>query len=190
MNADLSLAGKHRGIVEDNNDPLRLGRLKVRVDAAYGGQPVDRLPWAWPCFAYGGMPQMAMFAVPEIGSGVWVEFQWKDGQPDATYPIWTGIWIAQGETPKEVKGPSEEAHYYKVFKTTSGHSLTFCDKPDEEYILLKSKSGHVIRLNDRPGKEFVLIVDKDGNFIKFSDNNIHRHAANNISDTAARIDHN
>jgi hypothetical protein len=133
----MSLAGKHRGIVVDNADPLKLGRLKVRVDAAYGAQPIVDLPWAWPCFAYGGFADAGFYAVPEIGSGVWVEFQWKDGQPDPTHPIWTGVWFAEGDTPAEVEGTPEEAHYYKVFKTTSGHVLTFCDKPGEEFIMIR-----------------------------------------------------
>ena len=149
MPGGLELAGKHRGIVVDNNDPWKLGRLKVRVDAAYGQQPVDNLPWAWPCFSYGGMPQMALYAVPEVGAGVWVEFQWKDGQPDTTCPVWTGVWLAEGETPEEVEGPPEDAHYYKVFKTASGHSLTFCDKPDGEFIRIKDKDGSAIEFKDK-----------------------------------------
>ena len=108
--ANLELAGKHRGIVVDNADPLKLGRLKVRVTEAYGEQSSEVLPWAWPCFAYGGMPQMALYAVPEVGAGVWVEFQWKDGQPDASHPVWTGLWLAQGETPEQVEGSAEDAH--------------------------------------------------------------------------------
>lgn len=32
-----------RGIVVDNNDPKKLGRLKVRIQSAYGDQPVDNL---------------------------------------------------------------------------------------------------------------------------------------------------
>lgn len=149
MSANLELAGKHRGIVEDNADPLKLGRLKVRVRAAYGDQPVDRLPWALPCFTYGGMPQMALYAVPEVGAGVWVEFQWKDGQPDTTCPVWTGSWLANNETPGEVEVGPEDAHYYKVFKTTSGHSLTFCDKPGEEFIRLRDKDGSVIEFKNK-----------------------------------------
>ena len=47
---DSELGGLLRGIVVDNNDPLKLGRIKVRVIAAYGEQPVNNLPWAWPCF--------------------------------------------------------------------------------------------------------------------------------------------
>jgi hypothetical protein len=163
----LSFAGKHRGIVEDNADPLKLGRLKVRVDAAYGAQPVASLPWAWPCFAYGGFADGGFFAIPEAGSGVWVEFQWKDGQPDTTYPVWTGVWLSSGDTPEEVKGPPEEAHFYAVFKTAvAGHKIVMCSKPGEEcirimhgikkqtiefgkdgVIYIKSASGEKLRLN-------------------------------------------
>ena len=143
-NEGLELAGKHMGIVVDNADSLKLGRLKVRVQEAYGEQPVDNLP----CFAYGGMPQMALYAVPEVGAGVWVEFMWKDGQPDATHPVWTGLWLAEGETPEQVEGSAEDAHYYKVFKTTSGHFLTFCDKPGEEFIRLEDKNESYILFKD------------------------------------------
>jgi hypothetical protein len=152
MKSGLEFGGKHRGIVEDNNDSLKLGRLKVRVQAAYGNQPTDSLPWAWPWVAYGGASQMALYAAPEIGAGVWVEFQWKDGKPDPTYPVWTGIWIAEGETPEEVEGPPENAHYYKVFKTTGGHTLTFCDKPEEEFIRIVHGT-----------KKQTIEMDKDGN---------------------------
>lgn len=151
---DFALAGLHRGIVEDNADPLKIGRLKVRVAAAYGNQPVKDIPWAWPCLAYGGMPQMALYAVPEKGAGIWVEFQWKNGKPDPTHPVWKGVWIAEGETPEEVEGSPEDAHHYKVFKTTCGHSITFCDKPGEEYIFIKHGTA----------KQFILL-DKDGNIV-------------------------
>ena len=158
----LTLAGKHRGIVEDNADPLKLGRLKVRVEAAYGAQPVNDLPWAWPCFMYGGFVDCGSYAVPEVGSGVWVEFQWKDEAPDPTHPVWTGVWFAEGDTPAEVEGSPEEAHYYKVFKTPSGHVVTFCDKPGEEFIRIRHGPTGSVR-------EYT----KDGDIIDQSARDIH-----------------
>ena len=109
---------------------------------------------------------MALYTVPEIGAGVWVEFQWKDGQPDTTCPVWTGSWLANNETPGEVEGGPEDAHYYKVFKTTSGHSLTFCDKPGEEFIRLR---------------------DKDGSIIEFKNKNITIHAVGDIIEKGSMI---
>ena len=110
---------------------------------------------------------MCMYAVPEIGAGIWVTFQSKDGKPDTTYPVWLGVWQAQEETPSEVKGNSEDAHYYKEIKTTSGHYIVFCDKPNEEFVEIK---------------------DKNGSYILMKDGNIEIHAAKNMRLTANRID--
>jgi hypothetical protein len=133
----LELAGKHRGIVVDNADPDKLGRLKIRVEAAYGAQPTENLPWAWPCFLSGGTPDCGFFAVPETGACVWVEFLWNNGEPDPASPVWTGVWFPKGGTPAEVGGAPEDAHHYKVFKTPSGHVITLCDKPGEEFIKIE-----------------------------------------------------
>ena len=164
---DSELGGLLRGIVVDNNDPLKLGRVKIRVIAAYGEQPVNNLPWAWPCFPYGGAKEQGFFAVPEKGAGVYVMFQYKDGEPDPTYPVWLGQWHAQNETPSEIAGNSEDAHHYKGFKTTSGHNMIFCDKP---------------------GEEFIEIKDKHGSYIRLKDGDIEIHAERNMKLTAVRID--
>lgn len=175
-----------RGIVVDNNDPLKIGRLKVRVEAAYGQQPIDNLPWAWPCFPYGGASGMCNYAVPEKGAGVWVMFQNKDGQPDTTYPVWLGVWQAQNEVPPEITADSSDAHYYKELRTTSGHYALFCDKPDEEFIEIKDKDSNYVRLDDKDG--YVEVKDKNGSYILMKDGNVEIHAASNMKLTASRID--
>ena len=177
------IAQKHN---TDNNDPKKLGRLKIRIQSAYGDQPVDNLPWAWPCFGYGGAEGMCMFAVPEIGAGVWVMFQNKDGEPDTTYPVWLGVWQAEKEAPEEVTGEAKDAHYYKEIKTTSGHNVVFCDKPDEEFIEIKDKDGNFMRMDDK--NETVEIRDKNGSYILMKDGNIDIHAEGNMKLTASRID--
>lgn len=48
------LWGTHRGTVMENNDPQKLGRIKVYVQAAYGTSSIAELPWAYPKFAKPG----------------------------------------------------------------------------------------------------------------------------------------
>ena len=72
--------------------PMQLGRLLVQVPDVAGLIPTT---WAMPCVPLAGM-QNGMFALPIIGSGVWVEFE--QGDPD--YPIWVGcFWGSAAEVP-------------------------------------------------------------------------------------------
>lgn len=75
--------GKYRGVVAQNLDPLKKGRIQVTVP------DVNIAPstWAMPCVPVAG-PQMGMLSIPPMGAGVWVEFE--KGDPDR--PIWTGCW--------------------------------------------------------------------------------------------------
>ena len=190
--ADSELGGLLRGVVVDNKDPEKLGRLKVRVQAAYGEQPVDNLPWAWPCFCYGGMLGMFTYAVPEIGAGVWVMFLNKDGEPDATYPVWLGTWQGKDEKPIQTDGITAkkywECHWYKEFQTTSGHSLWISDKPKEQFIDVRDKDGNSVHFHDYENEKYVEIKDRNGSYILMKDGNIEIHAAGNIKLTAGRID--
>ena len=65
-----SFFGKYRGIVRDNNDSTGRGRLEVLVPAVMSDEPV----WALPCAPYAGN-NMGLYAIPEKGTGVWVEFE-------------------------------------------------------------------------------------------------------------------
>ena len=84
--------GKYRGMVVNNVDPLQIGRLLVQVPDVLGPIPSS---WAMPCFPFTGK-QMGMWCLPQIGTGVWVEFE--QGDPD--YPIWVGgFWGMAAEVP-------------------------------------------------------------------------------------------
>jgi uncharacterized protein involved in type VI secretion and phage assembly len=83
--------GKYRGTVINNIDPQMIGRIQVIVPDV----SVVPTTWAMPCVPLAGI-QNGMFAVPIIGSGVWIEFE--QGDPD--YPIWTGcFWGTAAEVP-------------------------------------------------------------------------------------------
>lgn len=83
--------GKYRGKVENNVDPMQVGRVQVSVPAVLGG---GRLSWATPCAPYAG-PGVGFFAIPPVGANIWVEFE--GGDPD--YPIWSGCFWGAGEVP-------------------------------------------------------------------------------------------
>jgi hypothetical protein len=95
--------GKFRGKVLMNVDPLMQGRIVALVPA------VSELPlsWALPCAPYAGS-KVGFFALPPVGSNVWIEFE----RGDPNYPIWTGGFWAQGEAPAQPAVPTT-----KVLKT-------------------------------------------------------------------------
>ena len=58
------------GVVEDNNDPKRLCRIKVRVFNIFDDIPVEDMPWSVPWKDLGGNEG----GVPEVGKVVSVVF--------------------------------------------------------------------------------------------------------------------
>lgn len=107
--------GKYRGKVENNIDPMQLGRIQVSVPAVLGD---GKLSWAMPCVPYAGSG-VGFFAIPPNNANVWVEFE--GGDPD--YPIWSGCFWGLGEVPA-VPALAQ----MKVIKT-DGITLTLSDLP-------------------------------------------------------------
>jgi uncharacterized protein involved in type VI secretion and phage assembly len=70
--------GVYRATVIDNLDPVQSNRLQVQVPDVLGGEAV----WATASASLGTVSQL-----PEVGSGVWVQF---DGG-DPSHPEWTGV---------------------------------------------------------------------------------------------------
>lgn len=70
--------GIYRGKVYSNKDPLGQNRLRLRVPQVLADQVTS---WAWPVET-----PSANFQLPEVGQGVWVQFEGGD----TNFPIWTG----------------------------------------------------------------------------------------------------
>lgn len=109
--------GKYRGTVINNMDPTSKGRIQVSVPAVLGELQV----WAMPCLPFAGM-NVGMFSVPEVGSGVWVEFE--GGDP--SYPVYTGGWWGEGEVPNTEKG-TPAVPTIKIIRSQSGLLVSFDD---------------------------------------------------------------
>ena len=74
------------GNVVDNNDPKKLGRIKVRI-SVYSELKDDALPWASPLLAsHGNSQDYGGLNVPEVGSQVRITFPSRD----FTAPYYSG----------------------------------------------------------------------------------------------------
>jgi len=65
--------GIYRGVVVNNLDPQRSGRIQVRVPAIAGTAD----SWALPCLPHAGK-DAGIAAQPQIGRGVWIAFEGGD----------------------------------------------------------------------------------------------------------------
>ena len=66
MNA--SFYGKYRGVVTNNNDPLKQGRIRATVPAVLGDRETG---WALPCAPYGGDGVGFVFLPPNARARDW-----------------------------------------------------------------------------------------------------------------------
>lgn len=160
--------GKFRGIVTDNKDPQKRGRLKLRIPSVLADQDSD---WALPCLPYGGASQQGMFMVPEIDAQVWVEFE----EGDISRPIWVGtFWQQESDTPEDA---AKDEPTTRLIQTRSGHILQFDDEDGEERFrlfhpadaeIIIDKNG-TISLTDTSGA--FLRLDAENNEIVLEDSN-------------------
>lgn len=116
-----SYYGKYRGTVINNIDPESRGRIQAIVPDVQGLIPTT---FAMPCVPVAGKGSGAFF-LPEIGAGVWIEFE--QGNPD--FPIWTGcFWGLAAELP-EMGLASAPPTPNIVFQTTGRNSVTVFGAP-------------------------------------------------------------
>jgi len=133
--------GKYRGTVINNVDPMNIGRLMVQVPDVSNVIPST---WAMPCFAFAGI-QNGLFVVPQIGSGVWVEFE--QGDPD--YPIWTGCFFGSAAEVPALALATPPGLQGFVVQTVGQNTLMISDTPGPTGgILLKASTGALISISD------------------------------------------
>ncbi|MEN4923057.1 phage baseplate assembly protein V [Achromobacter spanius] len=133
--------GKFRGVVISNIDPMQMGRLQVQVPDVLG---LGISSWALPCVPFAGQ-QSGAFVLPQVGAGVWVEFE--QGKPD--YPIWVGgFWGSAAEVPALALAGLPVSPSI-VLQTGGQNTLMISDLPGPTGgILLKTKTGAMISISD------------------------------------------
>lgn len=146
--AEKGLERYYIGVVEDHADPLKLGRLRVRVPELYGSIPVEHLPWCNPSSPFGGAGSgsdkyeggtgYGFFFIPVPGSKVKIHL-WR-GHP--WFPEWYGTHWFQDEVPDEAQ-LTPPTNY--VIKTPNKHLMDFNDT--RPYMRLKDFQGNFIILD-------------------------------------------
>jgi uncharacterized protein involved in type VI secretion and phage assembly len=141
MTADTKYYGKYRGTVVQNVDPEQRGRIQVLVPDVSNVVPST---WATACVPLAGK-SMGTYLVPQMGSGVWIEYE----QGDADFPIWTGcFWGLAAEVPPLAMAGNPLSPSI-VLQTGLQHTIVLSDVPGPTGgIMLKSSTGAMILVND------------------------------------------
>jgi len=133
--------GKYRGTVINNVDPLQTGRLQVQVADVAGLVPIS---WAMPCFPVTGK-QMGAYMIPQIGAGVWIEFE----QGNIDYPIWSGCWYGSAAEVPSLALAGNPASPNILLQTGLQNTFMISDVPGPTGgLILKSATGASIIVND------------------------------------------
>src|SRR5580704_2939007 len=110
--------GKYRGLVLVNVDPQNQGRIKAVVPEVLGVIPTN---FCLPCTPYAGT-LAGLFAIPMVGSGVWIEFE----AGDVNRPVWTGCWWGTAQVPlNEIGTPAQFTS--KLLSTDTGLMISMND---------------------------------------------------------------
>jgi uncharacterized protein involved in type VI secretion and phage assembly len=148
---DAHYFGKYRGTVDSIGSGSELGLIKAKVPEVLGDETTH---WARPAVPFAGK-QHGFLALPEVGDGVWIEFE--AGNVDL--PIWSGCWWADNEIPK----PGAEK--VRVFATSKGHKIVLDD--DNNEVRIEHGGGPSIVLTDSK-----ITLEAKGKKIEISSSNV------------------
>jgi Type VI secretion system/phage-baseplate injector OB domain len=133
--------GKYRGTVVNNVDPMQMGRIQAIVPDVSGVVPTS---WAMPCLPVAGI-NSGVFTVPQIGSGVWIEFE----QGDSDRPIWVGgYWGTPAEVPVLARTVPPAVNGVTI-QTTLKNGIVVSDVPGPTGgIQLQTTTGAMLSVTD------------------------------------------
>jgi uncharacterized protein involved in type VI secretion and phage assembly len=140
------------GIVTNNKDPEKLGRVKVKYPWLSDSEESH---WARMATMMAGKDRGA-FYLPEVDDEVLLAFE----HGDVRFPYVIGMLWNGKDTPRYDNGDGKNDQ--RVITSRSGHELIFNDNDQQGKITIHTKKNHVITLDDSAGGEKISIVDKSG----------------------------
>jgi hypothetical protein len=163
------------GIVEDNNDPLKIGRCKVRVIGLYDSLKLSELPWLQCVHPV----NYDVVKPPKLGSQVICMAMDQNNQTLLIHGIIPGI-NDLTNTPDSPRLTRSEELDQTIVQTKSNSRLEDVGSgewnepdPNENYgtiypnnRVIESEAGHVIEIDDSTGKERIQIYHKSGSYLE------------------------
>jgi uncharacterized protein involved in type VI secretion and phage assembly len=154
-----------RGVVParvvDQNDPRKMGRIKIQYDWQESGET----GWVRMVTPHAGSDRGFMF-MPEKGDEVLVAFE--HGDPERPYVLGS-LWNGVDQAPREAFwGGDIENNDVKRIVTKSGHRIQFSDKEGKESIVIATPRKlklALIEKTDETGRSMILLHSEDGDIV-------------------------
>jgi len=182
--------GLYRGIIEATNDPLKIGRVQVRIHDLHGDETRtsrEVLPWAEVNEMWSGSYDSGSYSPGSmvVGSGVFLEFE----KGNTNCPIVMGAYRARPEFAQELRTvsgrrttdpeeevdpnatwvpPEKQEETPKDVYFKGDEDPTFDDTIPTKTVIFKSPKGHTILVEDKDGEEFLQIIDRAGQVFEMS----------------------
>lgn len=171
--------GLLKGIVVNNQDPLKMGRIKVRIphihgtnaSAGYKFMDDDAIDWSYPSFPFYAGYDCGSFVVPPVGCYVWL----LPVAGENPYYVYIGSSIGSGASTPKPMNTLYESNPQNLsmgqYFTPTGVPEMPTDLDSDEYgesgVIFKSQKGHTIKYSDKDGAEYFEIIDRSGQSIRF-----------------------
>ena len=155
----------YRAIVEDNKDPDKCKRVKVRIFGIHASNAentsTEGLPWAEVMGStdFGLISGVGVSSVLRQGTMVWVFFK----NDDPNYPVVIGT-VAGIHTSKPSGGFSDPDGVYPSRMGSDLHPNA--QSSYGSLATINTASGHLIELDDTQGSEKIKITHKTGTYIE------------------------
>lgn len=171
------------GVVEDRNDPEKLGRVRVRAHNVHDDKtliPTTDLPWAF-VIVPATSSSLNQVGVSPTGMqvGTTVVGFFADGN-ECQFPIVMGTLHGIPDTGHDVSALARESQtlaksqlgpepgsafgakypFNKTVTTESGHAFEVDDTPSKERIHLYHRTGTYVEINEK-GRRVVKVVNDD-----------------------------
>jgi hypothetical protein len=158
----------YRGVVEDNLDPLKAGRCRIRIFGIHtnnkssdltDGIPTEHLPWAHPASPiFGGISKVGIYGLPCQGAHVFVFFETGNILQPRYFATAPGIPTESADKRWGFYDPSEVFPLPRYIGDPDWNDGEFNeDKIYGNSFVIGDKAGSKIEFDSTPGNERIII---------------------------------